>query len=113
MIGMAICLDARELLAFGSTFSAVMSRAHDQIRMAAVGKANLRLSGSHTGVSIGQGGPSQMGLEDIALMRLLPEAPGLEAHRLDTVLGRRAIRPIARFSGIVPEDIEAPGGPTS
>lgn len=45
---------------------------------------------------------------DIALMRLLPDAPGLEAHKLDSVLGHRTTRPIARLSGIVPEDIEAP-----
>ena len=52
-----------------STFAAFFSRAYDQIRMAAVSNATIHLVGSHCGVSIGQDGPSQMGLEDIAMMR--------------------------------------------
>ena len=54
---------------FVSTFAAFLSRAHDFVRMAAVGRANLCLVGSHAGVSIGEDGPSQMGLEDIAMLR--------------------------------------------
>ena len=54
---------------FASTFAAFLTRAYDFIRMAAVSRANLRLCGSHAGVSIGQDGPSQMGLEDLAMMR--------------------------------------------
>ncbi len=72
MVGMAVGLDKRGKIPFVSTFGAFMTRAHDQIRMAAIGKARLRLVGSHAGVSIGQDGPSQMALEDIALMRTLP-----------------------------------------
>jgi len=72
MIGMATGLHKRGKIPFTSTFGAFMTRAHDQIRMAAVGNAALRLVGSHAGVSIGQDGPSQMGLEDIAMMRALP-----------------------------------------
>ena len=52
-----------------STFAAFFSRAYDQIRMAAISNATIHLVGSHCGVSIGQDGPSQMGLEDIAMMR--------------------------------------------
>lgn len=52
-----------------STFAAFFTRAFDQIRMASVSNANLHLVGSHAGASIGQDGPSQMGLEDIAMMR--------------------------------------------
>ncbi|QSQ13117.1 transketolase [Myxococcus landrumensis] len=54
---------------FVSTFAAFLTRAYDQIRMAAVSNATLHLCGSHAGVSIGEDGPSQMGLEDLAMMR--------------------------------------------
>jgi len=72
MIGMAVGFAARGMIPFVSTFGAFFSRAFDQIRMAAIGKSSLRLVGSHCGVSIGQDGPSQMALEDIAMMRTLP-----------------------------------------
>lgn len=52
-----------------STFAAFFTRAADQLRMAAVSFANLKCAGSHVGVSIGEDGPSQMGLEDISLFR--------------------------------------------
>lgn len=55
--------------AFASTFAAFFSRAYDQIRMAAISNATIHLSGSHAGVSIGEDGPSQMALEDLAMMR--------------------------------------------
>ena len=74
MVGMAVGFDRRGKMPFVSTFAAFMTRAHDQIRMAAVGEAKLKLIGSHAGVSIGQDGPSQMGLEDIAMMRCLPKS---------------------------------------
>src|SRR5690348_5698417 len=54
---------------FASTFAAFLSRAYDFVRMAAISRANLRLAGSHAGVSIGEDGPSQMALEDIAALR--------------------------------------------
>jgi len=54
---------------FPATFAAFLTRAYDFIRMAAISRANLRLSGSHAGVSIGEDGPSQMALEDLAMMR--------------------------------------------
>ncbi|MEX0672078.1 MAG: transketolase [Candidatus Babeliales bacterium] len=74
MMGMAVGFAARGKIPFASTFGAFMSRAFDQIRMAAIGRAPLRLCGSHAGVSIGEDGPSQMALEDIALMRTLPDS---------------------------------------
>ncbi len=74
MVSMAVGLQRRGKIPFVSTFAAFFSRAHDQIRMAAIGRCPLRLVGSHAGVSIGQDGPSQMGLEDIALMRSVPES---------------------------------------
>lgn len=74
MIGMAIGMQKRGKIPFVSTFGAFFARAYDQIRMGAIGRAALRLVGSHAGVSIGQDGPSQMGLEDIALMRAIPDS---------------------------------------
>jgi transketolase len=55
-----------------ATFAAFLTRAHDQVRMAAYSFSNIKLCGSHVGVSIGEDGPSQMGLEDIALFRAVP-----------------------------------------
>lgn len=69
MIAAAVGMQARGWKPFAATFAAFMSRAYDFIRMAAVSEANLRLVGSHAGVAIGQDGPSQMGLEDIAMFR--------------------------------------------
>ena len=69
MIASAIGLQVRKWVPFASTFAAFLTRAYDFIRMAAVSEANIRLAGSHAGVSIGEDGPSQMGLEDIAALR--------------------------------------------
>jgi len=74
MVGMGVGFAARGALPVCSTFGAFFSRAFDQVRMAAIGRAPLRLVGSHAGVSIGEDGPSQMALEDIAFMRTLPES---------------------------------------
>ncbi|HXY71122.1 MAG TPA: transketolase [Actinomycetota bacterium] len=69
MVGAAVGLQALGKNAFAATFGAFLTRAYDFIRMAAISRANLRLCGSHAGVSIGEDGPSQMALEDIAMMR--------------------------------------------
>lgn len=69
MVSTAMGLQNRKKKPFCSTFSAFYTRAYDQIRMGAVSQANLKLCGSHAGVSIGEDGPSQMALEDIAMMR--------------------------------------------
>src|SRR5215204_5644423 len=69
MIAAAVGMSVRKRVPFASTFAAFLSRAYDFIRMAAISGANLRLSGSHAGVSIGEDGPSQMALEDLAMMR--------------------------------------------
>lgn len=74
MIGVASGLAARGKVPFAATFAAFLTRAHDQIRMAAIGRVPLRLMGSHAGVSIGQDGPSQMGLEDLGMIRSLPDS---------------------------------------
>jgi transketolase len=71
MIGVQTGLQALGKIAFSATFGAFYTRAADQIRMAAIGRANLRLCGSHAGVSIGEDGPSQMALEDLATFRAI------------------------------------------
>jgi transketolase len=69
MVAAAVGLQVRGWVPFASTFAAFFSRAYDFIRMAAISQANIRLCGSHAGVSIGEDGPSQMALEDLAMMR--------------------------------------------
>ena len=69
MVAAAVGMQVRGWRPFASTFAAFLTRAYDFIRMAAVSRANLSLVGSHAGVSIGEDGPSQMGLEDLAMMR--------------------------------------------
>lgn len=96
MVGMGIGFDCRGRIPFISTFSSFFSRAHDQIRMAAIGQNALRLVGSHCGVSIGQDGPSQMGLEDIALMRCLPDSVVL--YPCDAVSTHKLVEQMARYS---------------
>ncbi len=95
MIGMGIGFDRRGKIPFISTFSSFFSRAHDQVRMAAVGQSALRLVGSHCGVSIGQDGPSQMGLEDIALMRCMPKSVVL--YPCDAVSTHKLVEQMARY----------------
>ena len=69
LVAAAVGLQVRNWVPFGSSFAAFFSRAYDFIRMAAISRANIRLCGSHAGVSIGEDGPSQMALEDLAMMR--------------------------------------------
>jgi transketolase len=69
LLAAAVGFQVRGWKPFGSTFAAFLSRAYDFVRMAAISRANLRLCGSHAGVSIGEDGPSQMALEDLAAFR--------------------------------------------
>src|SRR5215471_15032955 len=69
MVGVATGFAVRGKVPFASTFATFFTRAFDQIRVAGISQANVKLAGSHVGVSIGEDGPSQMGLEDIAMMR--------------------------------------------
>jgi transketolase len=69
MLAASVGLQVRGWKPFASTFAAFLTRAYDFIRMAAVSRATIALSGSHAGVSIGEDGPSQMALEDLAMMR--------------------------------------------
>ncbi len=69
LVAAAVGMSVRHKIPFASTFAAFFSRAYDFIRMAAISRANIRLVGSHAGVSIGEDGPSQMALEDLSMMR--------------------------------------------
>jgi transketolase len=71
MVGAAVGLQAVGKTAFAATFGAFTTRAYDFVRMGAISRANLRLCGSHAGVSIGEDGPSQMALEDLAMFRAI------------------------------------------
>jgi len=72
MVGAAAGLAACGKIPFAATFACFLSRAYDFIRMAAISGSNMKLVGTHVGVSIGEDGPSQMGLEDIAMMAAQP-----------------------------------------
>jgi transketolase len=71
LVAAAVGLQVRKWKPFASTFAAFLSRAYDFVRMAAISQADIRLSGSHAGVSIGEDGPSQMALEDLASFRAI------------------------------------------
>ena len=72
MVGAAMGLAARGAIPFPSTFACFLSRAADFVRMAAISNVGIKLAGSHAGVSIGEDGPSQMALEDLAMCRAEP-----------------------------------------
>jgi transketolase len=72
MVGVGMGLAAKGYIPFIATFAAFLTRAHDQLRMAAYSFSNIKVCGSHVGVSIGEDGPSQMGLEDLAMFRPIP-----------------------------------------
>lgn len=96
MVAAAVGMQARGWTPFVSTFAAFLTRAADFVRMAAISGANLRLAGSHAGVSIGEDGPSQMGLEDLALFRALPGSTVLhpsDANQTVKLLAELADRP--------------------
>lgn len=95
MVGMAVGMQVRGKIPFASTFAAFLTRAHDQLRMAAIGQAAVRVCGSHAGVSIGEDGPSQMGLEDIALFRGLPESVVL--YPCDAVSTHKCVELMAAY----------------
>jgi transketolase len=71
MVAAAVGFQRRGWVPFSSSFAAFLTRAYDFVRMAAISQANLRLCGSHAGVAIGEDGPSQMGLEDLASFRAI------------------------------------------
>jgi transketolase len=98
LIAASVGLQTRGWKPFASTFAAFLSRAYDFIRMAAISQANLRLSGSHAGVSIGEDGPSQMALEDIAALRAVNGSTVL--HPCDANQTARLVAELAEREGI-------------
>jgi transketolase len=97
MIGSAMGLAARGAIPFPSTFAAFLTRAYDFIRMAAISNVGIKMAGSHAGVSIGEDGPSQMALEDLAMMRAQPNIAVL--YPCDAVSTERLIEEMAYRPG--------------
>ena len=98
MVATAIGMQVRGWKPFASTFAAFLSRAYDFVRMGAVSRANIALAGSHAGVSIGEDGPSQMALEDLASLRavhgstvLYPSDPNQTAALVPQMADRAGI----------------------
>lgn len=99
MVGVGIGAACRDRsIVFISTFAAFFSRAYDHLRMAAISQSNINCVGSHCGVSIGEDGPSQMALEDIAMFRAIPSCTIF--YPADAVSTERAVELAAQTRGI-------------
>jgi len=98
MVGMAMGLQALGRIPVAASFACFLTRAFDFVRLAGISGAHLVLCGSHAGVSIGEDGPSQMGLEDLAMMRAIPGS--LVLQPADAVSAERAVELAARHQGI-------------
>lgn len=99
LVGVAIGATCRDrTIAFVSTFATFFTRAFDQIRMGAISQTNVNFVGSHCGVSIGEDGPSQMGLEDIAMFRTIPGSTVF--YPSDAVSCERAVELAANTKGV-------------
>jgi transketolase len=99
MVGAGLGLATRGKIPFVSTFAAFFSRAFDQIRMSQYSEPNLKFAGSHAGVSIGEDGPSQMGLEDLAMFRAVLNSVVL--YPADAVATERLVEAALKHPGIV------------
>ena len=99
MVGAAMGLAARGAVPFPSTFAAFLTRAADFIRMGAISGINIKLAGSHAGVSIGEDGPSQMALEDFAMATAQPNFVAL--YPSDAVCTERLVAEAAAVVGPV------------
>src|SRR5204863_9554092 len=97
MIGSAMGLAARGAIPFPSTFACFLTRAADFIRMAAISNVAIKVAGSHAGVSIGEDGPSQMALEDLAMFRAQPNYAVL--YPCDAVSAERLVALMAYHPG--------------
>jgi transketolase len=98
MVGTALGFSTREKIPFVSTFAAFFTRAYDQIRMGQYSEANIKFCGSHAGVSIGEDGASQMGLEDLAMFRAILGSVVL--YPSDAVSTEKLIEEMAGHKGI-------------
>jgi len=98
MVGVATGYATRGKVPFASTFACFFARAYDQIRVAGISMANIKIVGSHVGVSIGEDGPSQMGLEDLAMMRAI--AGSVVLYPSDAVSTEKLMDQMAAIKGI-------------
>jgi transketolase len=98
MVGAAMGFAARGAIPFPSTFACFLTRASDFIRMAGISTVNVKLSGSHAGISIGEDGPSQMALEDLSMMRAVPDCAVL--YPCDAVSTERLVAGMAQHKGL-------------
>jgi len=98
MVGAAMGLAARGAIPFPSTFACFLYRAADFVRMAGISFSNVKLAGSHAGVSIGEDGPSQMALEDLGMFRAVPGSTVL--YPCDAVSGERMVALAASTEGL-------------
>jgi transketolase len=98
MVGVATGLGARGKVPFASTFATFFTRAYDQIRVAGISQSNIKLVGSHVGVSIGEDGPSQMALEDLAMMRAIVGSTVL--YPSDAVSTEKLLEQMALTKGV-------------
>jgi transketolase len=122
MVSAGVGLAAQGKVPFLDTFACFLSRAFDQVRMAAISRSNIRLCGSHCGVSIGEDGPSQMALEDLAMFRAVHGSTvfypcdAISTERLTEIMARRegicylrTSRPKAPLVYSVDEKFPVPG----
>jgi transketolase len=98
MVSITVGLSAWGMVPFADTFACFLSRAFDQVRIAAISRANINLCGSHCGVSIGEDGPSQMALEDLAMFRAVHGSAVF--YPSDAVSTERLTEEMARRGGI-------------
>jgi transketolase len=98
MVGVATGFAVRGKVPFASTFATFFTRAFDQVRVAGISTANVKLCGSHVGVSIGEDGPSQMGLEDLAMMRAVVGSTVL--YPSDAVSAEKLVEQMASHKGV-------------
>src|SRR5450432_1736066 len=98
LVAVAMGFGTRGKVPFASTFAAFFSRAYDQIRVAGISQSNIKLVGSHVGVSIGEDGPSQMALEDLAMMRAVVGSVVL--YPSDAVCAEKLLEQMALNRGI-------------
>jgi len=98
MVSVGVGLAAQGKVPFLDTFACFLARAYDQVRMAAISRSNINLCGSHCGVSIGEDGPSQMALEDLAIFRAVHSSTVL--YPSDAISTERLTETMARRSGI-------------
>jgi transketolase len=98
MVGVATGFGARGKVPFASTFATFFTRAYDQIRVAGISQSNIKLVGSHVGVSIGEDGPSQMALEDLAMMRAVVGSTVL--YPGDAVATEKLLEEMALIKGV-------------